>query len=82
MSHSINPAWRLLDRSSAAVVLGIGTRLLDQLTGCNAMPSVKIGTRRLYREDHLLAWLDAGAPQTPGSAARVVRDFQRRGGRR
>lgn len=73
--------WRLLDRPSAAVVLGIGLRLLDQLTSCEAIPSVCIGRRRLYREDHILAWLDAGAPQKPGSASRVLRDLRRGGGR-
>lgn len=72
-------SWRMLDRQKAAFFLGIGTRLLDQLTGCEAIPSIKIGRRRLYREDHLIAWLDAGAPQKPGSAARVLRDLRRGG---
>jgi len=69
----------LIDAASAAVILGIGTRTLWSLTARNAIPVVRIGTRVLYRPDHLSAWLDAGAPDEPGAADKIVRDLRRGG---
>ena len=72
----------LLDAESAAVLLNISTRFLWTLTNIGAIPSVKISRRVLYRQEHLIAWLDAGAPTEPGSANKVLRDLRRDGGAR
>ena len=74
------PTPMLIDAASAAVVLGIGTRTLWSLTNRSAIPSVRIGTRVLYRPAHLAAWLDAGAPNGPGAADKLLRDLRRGGG--
>ncbi len=67
----------LIDAVSAAVILGVGHRTLWSLTNRNAVPSVRIGRRVLYRPEHLSAWLDAGAPTEPGAADRLLRDLRR-----
>lgn len=77
---SVDPL--LIDAASAAVILGIGTRTLWSLTARNAVPVVRIGSRVLYRPEHLSAWLDAGAPDEPGAADKIVRDLRRTGGAR
>lgn len=76
------PDPMLIDAASAAVVLGIGTRLLWSLTNRNAVPCVRIGRLVRYRPDHLQAWLDADAPTEPGSADQLLRDLRRTGGAR
>lgn len=77
-----SPKALLIDAASAAVILGIGTRTLWSLTARNALPVVRIGSRTLYRPDHLAAWLDAGAPDEPGAADKILRDLRRAGGGR
>ena len=80
-SNNYTPADpMLINAASAAVVLGIGTRTLWSLTNRSAIPSVRIGTRVLYRPAHLAAWLDAGAPNGPGAADKLLRDLRRGGG--
>lgn len=69
----------LIPASSAAVILGIGERTLWSLTNRNAVPSIRIGKRVLYRPEHLTAWLDAGAPIEPGAADKIIRDLRRGG---
>lgn len=76
------PEPMLIDAESAAVVLGISPRTLWSLTNRNAVPCVRIGARVLYRPDHLSAWLDAGAPDEPGAADKILRDVRRMGGGR
>jgi len=76
------PEPMLIDAASAAVILGISPRTLWSLTACNAVPVVRIGTRVLYRPEHLSAWLDAGAPSEPGSANKILRELRRDGGAR
>lgn len=63
----------LIDAKTAAAALSIGSRTLWTLTRCEAIPSVRIGRRVLYRPGELAAWLDAGAPHEPGAAERVRR---------
>lgn len=76
------PQALLIDAGSASVILGIGTRTLWSLTARNAVPVVRIGSRVLYRPEHLSAWLDAGAPDEPGAADKILRDLRRAGGAR
>lgn len=76
------PEALLIDAASAAVILGIGSRTLWSLTARNAVPVVRIGSRVLYRPEHLSAWLDAGAPDEPGAADKILRDLRRAGGAR
>lgn len=59
--------------SDAAAMLGVSERTLASLTARNAVPSIKVCRRRLYRTDDLRAWLAAGAPCTPGAAASLRR---------
>ena len=67
----LDPSVRLISMPEAAAMLSISERLLWSLSACNAVPSLTIGRRRLYRPCELDAWLDAGAPTEPGSADRI-----------
>ncbi len=50
----------------AAALLGIGTRKLHDLAQSGAVPSLKIGTRRLFPVEALKGWV---AQQVKGGAA-------------
>jgi hypothetical protein len=52
-------------------MLGIGERLLAELTASRAIPSRKINSRRLYSPAELSQWIDAGCPTEPDAAARL-----------
>lgn len=67
----LDPSVRLIGAPEAAAMLSISERLLWSLSACNAVPSLTIGRRRLFRPCELDAWLDAGAPTEPGSADRI-----------
>lgn len=61
----------LLSAQQAATALGLGTRTVWSYTKREAIPSLRIGRRVMYRPSELRAWLDLGALTEPGSAARV-----------
>jgi excisionase family DNA binding protein len=48
-----------LDRFGAAEYLGFGLTTLAELTAAGAIPSLRVGRRRLYRVADLDAWLAA-----------------------
>lgn len=68
-----------LSVAEAAESLGVSVRSLSTLVTINALPSLRIGRRRLFRPAELEAWLAAGAPTVPG-AADTVRANMRKGG--
>jgi hypothetical protein len=49
------PAPLLLDRIKAGKVLGVSAGTIDNLRLRGELPSVKLGTRRLYSTDDLAA---------------------------
>lgn len=67
-----NAAFPVLIRPrEAADRLGIGARTLWSLTRRDAIPCVRIGRSVRYALADLEAWVAAGCPTDPGSAARV-----------
>lgn len=56
----------LVSRIDAAKMLGVSDRKLAQLVACRAIPSVKVGTRRLFEPEQLREWVRRGCPTTPG----------------
>jgi len=60
--HHIAPDL-LLSRADAARALAIGERKLAEITSNGAIPSVKIGARRLYPTDGLRDWIARGCPE-------------------
>lgn len=75
------PVPELIPASSAAVILGMGSRTLWALTRCRAIPHRKIGSMLRYVRRELEAWIDAGCPTEPDAMDRVLRDLRRGGGR-
>ncbi|MEM1167388.1 MAG: hypothetical protein AAGI30_13990 [Planctomycetota bacterium] len=61
----------LVDARAAAAMLAIGARTLWSLTKCDAVPSRRIGRAVRYCPTELRAWIGAGCPTEPGSAASV-----------
>ena len=45
---------RLVDRPTMAELANIGTATLDRLVSCKRVPSVLVGTRRLFDPDKVL----------------------------
>ena len=72
-----NLAWRrhpdlpaaVLDRRGTAAYLGLGLSTLAELTAAGAIPSLRIGRRRLYRIADLDTWLAARVEGDPDAAA-------------
>ena len=64
-----DPQALLVDARSASAMLGVSERTLSTLTRDNAVPSLTVGRRRLYPVSGLHAWIYAGCPIMPGSAA-------------
>ncbi|TVQ32438.1 MAG: DNA-binding protein [Phycisphaeraceae bacterium] len=62
-------APQLLSVSETTRTLGIGRRLLAELTREGSVPSVKVGGRRLYSARELEKWIDAGCPRVAGKGA-------------
>jgi excisionase family DNA binding protein len=58
----------VLDRPGAANYLGLGLTTLAELTGTGAVPSFRVGRRRLYRLADLDAWLAARVGGGSGAA--------------
>ena len=56
----------LIDREAAALMLGIGTTLLDQLVAAGEIPSVMLGTRRLFYPKALKQCVERLAFQSNG----------------
>jgi len=46
-----------LTRVEAAEIIGISRAKIDELIACGAIPSLKIGGRRLFLRSSLEAWL-------------------------
>lgn len=69
----MNPPEPLAIRGldAAASVLALGRRTVWALVRCDAIPHRRVGRGLVFLRDELRAWLDAGAPTAPGSAARV-----------
>jgi len=65
------PSALLIDAPAARALLGIGETMLGVLTRCQAIPSVRVGRRRLYSPTELRAWIICGCPTQPGAAERV-----------
>lgn len=61
----------LLNAAEAARTLAISERLLWTLSERRAVPTVRIGRRRLYPVERLETWISAGCPTTPGAADRL-----------
>jgi len=61
----------LVGAREAREMLGIGERLLAELTTSGAIPSRKINSRRLYSPPELSRWIDAGCPTDAGAASRL-----------
>lgn len=61
----------LLTRKQACEHLNLGTSTLQELTLSHAIPSHKLGRRRLYDPDELRAWIRAGCPTAPNSADKI-----------
>jgi len=59
----------LIGAREAARLLGIGERLLAELTSDGSLPSRKIGARRLYSVAELDAWIARGCPRRRGGGA-------------
>ncbi len=59
----------VLDRFGTAAYLGLGLSTLAELTAAGAIPSLKIGRRRLYRVEDLDRWLAARVEGGPDVAA-------------
>lgn len=76
-SNQDNDTALLIGSPEAARRLGIGTRTLWALTKCNAIPSHRIGRSVRYALAEIEAWVTAGCPTDPGSAARVRKGVAR-----
>lgn len=50
---------KLIGLKSAADNLGISRRTLDRIIAAGELPSLKIGRRRLVRQEALLTWLSS-----------------------
>ena len=50
----------LLNKTETAIALGVCTRTIDNLVNRGQIPSVQIGTRRLFDIDDVLAAIKAG----------------------
>lgn len=61
----------LIDARTAATLLALGSRSLWALSKADAIPSRRIGRSVRYCPRELRAWIAAGCPTAPGSAARV-----------
>ncbi len=59
----------LIGPRDAAVMLDLSERKLWQLTKDGAIPFAKIDRRKVYPLAGLHAWIAAGCPTAPGSAA-------------
>lgn len=53
---------RLVDRQKMAELAGIGTATLDGLVASGAIPSVKIGRRRLFEPKKVIDAMAKGGP--------------------
>ncbi len=62
------PLPLLIDAREAARLLGVSGRTLHTLTMDNIIPSRKVGRLRRYNPAELLAWVEAGCPDTPIAA--------------
>lgn len=58
-----NAAPMLIGAPEAARMLGVGRRLLAELTSDGSITSVKIGGRRLYPIAGLKEWVSRGCPR-------------------
>lgn len=70
---SEHPEALLLTPKEAKAVLRLGARTLWSLTRCGAIPSRKVGRCVRYSPGELQAWIGAGCPTAPGSAAKLGR---------
>lgn len=60
-----------LDVSGVEEATTLSRRTIAHLAAIDAVPSHKVGGRRLYRPVEIDAWLALGGPTEPGAAARV-----------
>lgn len=70
----------MIPPASAAVILGIGTRKVWELTNCRAIPSRKIGRSVRYVVSELEQWIKAGCPTDPNAADTIHGDRRIGGG--
>ena len=61
----------LIGLAAGAQFLGVKERKFWSLVSCNAVPHHRYGRRYLFLPDELLAWVEAGCPEEPGSAGMV-----------
>jgi excisionase family DNA binding protein len=64
-----------IDRASLARELNRTLRTIDRLVLCEGLPCVRVGNRRLFRREAVLAWFrsketPAPAPRRNGRSAR------------
>jgi hypothetical protein len=76
----IAPEPLLIEGEAAAPSIGISERFLGALAITGDVPSVLIGTRRLYRPRDLRAWVDAGCPTPRWSALQASKRAEKREG--
>lgn len=67
-NYRVHPSVLLISAAEAAELLSVSERLLWSLANRNAIPSLTIGRRRLYRPCALEAWIAAGCPTEPNAA--------------
>jgi excisionase family DNA binding protein len=60
----------LLNRIEVATLLRLSPRTIDTMVASDAIPSFKVGGSRRFRRDEVLAWLDAGCPDSNGRRTR------------
>ena len=60
----------LLNRIEVAALLRVSPRTIDTMVASDAIPSFKVGGSRRFRRDEVLAWLDAGCPDSNGRRTR------------
>lgn len=65
---------RFLSSADATIFLGVSRPLIEKLVGLKAIPSYKIGKRRLFDKEELIEWVKSHKDQrSPTSALRKSR---------
>jgi excisionase family DNA binding protein len=65
---AMNVTHQLLSKPEIAKALSLSTRTLDKLVAAGKIPSVRVGTRRLFDPEEVTAALKSGvaAPENGG----------------